>query len=117
MDENVEKPRSIKILEFLIGFFVVTISDFIIYSFFASLPTGSVPTIHFPIYSWRLDILILTLIQILSIIFFWRRRFYLAIGMLLGLVFVPIALLAWFFIMLWRNPYAISLLEGEQLVL
>lgn len=98
--KKVYQTKGERIKDFFGGFFADLILVSIIYWFFASLPTGSIPHIplNFITDSWRLDILIFTILQIAAIGFLLRIRLHLALGMLSGLIALPIFLVIGFLV-------------------
>lgn len=87
---------------FIIGLLAVIVTDWLIYGFLNGLlGPQKPPTIQLSSgFGLRADIAILSLLQIIAIIYSWNKQRSVALGLLFGFIFVPISLIVFFFLKL-----------------
>lgn len=83
-----------------LGFLAVIVSDWLTYGLLNGLlGPNKPPTIQISSgFGLRSDILMLSLLQIISIAYFWNKQRLIALGVISGFIFVPIFLVIFFFI-------------------
>jgi len=96
-------------LDLIFGILIVVFSDLLVYGFLNNIIGPGIPSARVSSsFAIRVDIISLTLAQILTVIILWTKRRNIAIGILVGIITVPIFLLIWFFAYWVLNPSIIS---------